>query len=127
VDAARDLLKAELQAMKSGQMLPSVRTLVQDREVSDATVKHALSAPRDEGLIISYGGARALRRLRSALAPDFCQRASICGANVTSSGVYRSEYRRHNLDFQRFFCPKWASWPATGGLGLAAWHVTPGT
>jgi DNA-binding GntR family transcriptional regulator len=50
------VLRAELRRMKSGQMLPSVRTLVQDYEVSDATVKHALAQLRTEGLIISYAG-----------------------------------------------------------------------
>ncbi len=51
-----DILRDELGKMPAGRMLPSVRTLMQEHEVSDGTVKHALAQLRDEGLIVTYRG-----------------------------------------------------------------------
>ncbi len=51
-----DILRDELGEMPAGRMLPSVRTLMQEHEVSDGTVKHALAQLRDEGLIVTYRG-----------------------------------------------------------------------
>lgn len=50
------ILRADVAKMSSGQPLPSVRSLVQSHGVSDQTVKHALAALRDEGLIVTYRG-----------------------------------------------------------------------
>lgn len=50
------ILRAELERMPSGRMLPSVRHLIQTYEVSDGTVKRALRQLRDEGLITTYQG-----------------------------------------------------------------------
>jgi Bacterial regulatory proteins, gntR family len=41
---------------EKGQILPSVRTLMQTYDISDGTVKRALRQLRDEGLIITYQG-----------------------------------------------------------------------
>jgi DNA-binding GntR family transcriptional regulator len=51
-----DLLREQLVGMAAGQMLPSVRTLMQTYGVSDGTVKRALVALREENLIITYQG-----------------------------------------------------------------------
>ena len=50
------ILRADLDGMPSGRMLPSVRSLMQAHGVSDDTVKRALKALRDEGLITTYQG-----------------------------------------------------------------------
>ncbi len=50
------ILRDELAKMASGDILPSVRTMVQAYGVSDQTVKHALAQLRDEGLIVTYHG-----------------------------------------------------------------------
>jgi DNA-binding GntR family transcriptional regulator len=50
------ILRKEVATMASGDILPSVRTLVQTYGVSDQTVKHALAKLRDEGLIVTYHG-----------------------------------------------------------------------
>jgi GntR family transcriptional regulator len=51
-----DLLREQLSAMAAGQMLPSVRTVMQTYGVSDGTVKRALVALREENLIVTYQG-----------------------------------------------------------------------
>ena len=51
-----DLLRDQLASMPAGQMLPSVRTLMQTYGVSDGTVKRALAQLREENLIITYQG-----------------------------------------------------------------------
>jgi DNA-binding GntR family transcriptional regulator len=51
-----EILRREIAGMDRGQILPSVRSLMQTYEVSDGTVKHALRQLRDEGLIITYQG-----------------------------------------------------------------------
>jgi DNA-binding GntR family transcriptional regulator len=50
------ILRAELERMEVGAMLPSVRTLMQTYGVSDGTVKRALRELRDERLITTYQG-----------------------------------------------------------------------
>ncbi len=50
------ILRAELERMQAGAMLPSVRTLMQTYGVSDGTVKRALVQLRAEGLIVTYQG-----------------------------------------------------------------------
>ncbi len=50
------ILRAELDRMETGAMLPSVRTLMQTYGVSDGTVKRALRELRDGGLIRTYQG-----------------------------------------------------------------------
>lgn len=51
-----DILKAELDGMSTGAMLPSVRTIMQTYGVSDGTVKRAMRELRDLGLIRTYQG-----------------------------------------------------------------------
>jgi DNA-binding GntR family transcriptional regulator len=51
-----DILRAELERMPKGTMLPSVRTLMQTYGVSDGTVKRAMRELRDEGLMRTYQG-----------------------------------------------------------------------
>lgn len=51
-----DLLREQLASMAAGQMLPSVRTLMQTYGVSDGTVKRALVQLREENLIVTYQG-----------------------------------------------------------------------
>jgi GntR family transcriptional regulator len=51
-----DLLREQLAGMAVGQMLPSVRTLMQTYGVSDGTVKRALVQLREENLIVTYQG-----------------------------------------------------------------------
>jgi DNA-binding GntR family transcriptional regulator len=51
-----EILRGDIAGMQKGQILPSVRSLMQTYEVSDGTVKHALRQLRDEDLIITYQG-----------------------------------------------------------------------
>jgi DNA-binding GntR family transcriptional regulator len=50
------ILRAELDQMETGAMLPSVRSLMQTYDVSDGTVKRAMRALREEGRIKTYQG-----------------------------------------------------------------------
>jgi DNA-binding GntR family transcriptional regulator len=56
-----DILRAEVERMVPGQILPSVRTLIQRFEVSENTVSHALAQLRGEGLITTYKGKGSYR------------------------------------------------------------------
>lgn len=51
-----DILKADLARMESGNMLPSVRSLMQTYGVSDGTVKRAMRELREQGLVKTYQG-----------------------------------------------------------------------
>lgn len=51
-----ELLREQLAGMAAGQMLPSVRTLMQTYGVSDGTVKRALVQLREGSLIVTYQG-----------------------------------------------------------------------
>ncbi len=50
------ILRAELDTLDSGAMLPSVRTIMQTYGVSDGTVKRAMRQLRDDGLVRTYQG-----------------------------------------------------------------------
>jgi DNA-binding GntR family transcriptional regulator len=51
-----DILRAELDRMEAGAMLPSVRTIMQTYGVSDGTVKRAMRELREQGLVRTYQG-----------------------------------------------------------------------
>lgn len=50
------ILRAELERLPRGRILPSMRSLTQAYGVSDGTVKRALRELRAEGLIVTYKG-----------------------------------------------------------------------
>jgi GntR family transcriptional regulator len=51
-----DILRDRIAHMERGQLMPSMRSLMQEFEVSDGTVKRAMSQLRSEKLIITYQG-----------------------------------------------------------------------
>lgn len=51
------ILRDQIATMEAGQMLPSIRTLMQTYEVADGTVKRALKQLREEKLIVTYQGS----------------------------------------------------------------------
>jgi GntR family transcriptional regulator len=51
-----DILRERIAQMERGQLMPSMRSLMQEFEVSDGTVKRAMSQLRSEKLIITYQG-----------------------------------------------------------------------
>lgn len=53
-----DILRGQISRgeIRPGKLLPSIRTLMQTYGVSDGTVKRAIAALRDEGLVKSVTG-----------------------------------------------------------------------